>query len=139
MHEPAGTIRAESPEGKPAWRRPLSLTIIGWLFILVGGVALLAGLLPLVGAGAEGDVAEFEQHSAAKYGLMLLTRAVALVSGAFLLRGAGWARRLLALWMGFHLVLSARHSPPEFVTHALLFAPIVYFLYRDDAARFLSD
>jgi len=109
--------------------RPLAITIIGWLFIIVGGLGIahqIAGII--AGQPFDSDL-----------GWVCLVGLVALIGGAFLLRGRGWARWLLAAWMLFHLVISALHSVVQLVVHALLFAVIGYFLFQRRASAFLRS
>ena len=104
--------------------RPLSITLIGWLFIVVGAIALLYH--------------RQEFTSPFDYDLLwvCLVRLLALLGGVFLLFGFNWARWLLAVWMGFHIVISAMHSLQELLIHALLFTVILYFLFRPKASAY---
>jgi hypothetical protein len=114
--------------------RPRSITIISWIFILLGSISLLAGLLPL------GDVT-FAQRVAELKGFHVLvhvTRLLALVGGVFMLYGRNWARWLLVAWMVFHLVISALHSTMQLVLHALIFTVILYFLFRRSASAYFD-
>jgi hypothetical protein len=65
---------------------------------------------------------------------VLTLRLLAIVGGAFLLRGVNWARWLLIGWLAYHVVLSAWHSVSEFVFHAVLLVVIAYMLLRTRAA-----
>jgi hypothetical protein len=105
-------------------RRPLSITIIGWLFIVVGAIALLYH--------SQEFTSQFD------YDLLWVcsVRFLATVGGAFLLFGFNWARWLLAVWMGFHIVISAMHSLQELLIHALLFTVILYSLFRPKASAY---
>jgi uncharacterized membrane protein len=102
-------------------KRPPSITVISWLFIVVGIVALLYHL----------------QHPFEE-GLVWVccVRVLAVVCGVFMLRGSNWARWLLVVWIGYHIVLSALHSLFEVVIHSLLFGVVVYFLFRRQAAAY---
>lgn len=57
-------------------------------------------------------------------------RLLAILSGVFMLRGFNWARWLLIVWLAYHVVLSAFHSPMEVVVHGLLLCVVAYFLFR---------
>jgi len=105
-------------------RRPRSITVISWLFIAAGGVGFLYHLSELSGR------VDFEAIA------VVLLRVAAIVGGVFLLRGADWARWLLAGWMAYHLVLSAFHSATQFAVHVLLFGAIAYFLLRPRATAY---
>jgi hypothetical protein len=54
----------------------------------------------------------------------------------FMLRGNNWARWLLVIWMGYHIILSAFHSIRELVMHCVIFGIIIYFLFRPKASAY---
>ena len=107
-------------------RRPHSVTIIGWLFIAVGTI------------GFAYHVREFMRPFQYDTILVCLIRLAAIVGGAFVLRGRNWARWLLIIWMGYHVILSAFHSVAEVVMHAVLFGMIAYLLLRPRASAYFS-
>ncbi len=108
-------------------RRPLSVAIIGCLFIIAG-----AGGLALHAAGLRQH--PFQSDAIWIEGVSLL----AVLAGVFLLRGRAWARWLALGWMGFHVVLSVFHTLPELAVHALFLALLTYFLFRPSAARYFG-
>lgn len=105
---------------------PVSVTILGWVYILVGV------------AGGVSHLAGFKSGGAFPYDLLWaeLTEAVAIVCGVFLLRGQNWARWLAVAWIGFHVALSAFHAIPELAVHCVFCAVIVWVLFRREAARY---
>src|SRR6185436_4949132 len=105
--------------------RPRSITIISWLFIVFGSIALVAGLLPRIDISVAQRVVELKTHW-----YVHLSRISAIVSGVYMLYGFNWARWLLVAWLGFHIIISILHSPLHLLMHVLLFAPILYFLFR---------
>jgi hypothetical protein len=109
-------------------RRPLAIAVLGWLFIATGTLALLYHL------------SEFSsQHPFNKELIWVcVVRVLAVIGGAFLLRGHNWARWLLTAWMAFHIVLSIFHSPVELVMHILLFGTIGYFLFRPQSSAYFQ-
>jgi len=109
--------------------RPLAVTILGWLFIFVGSVALLYHL------------SEFTGRHPFRYELVwvCLLRLLALLGGVFLLLARDWARWLLVAWMAYHLVLSLFHSPMELLMHLLLFGVIGYFLFRPSTSAYFLN
>jgi hypothetical protein len=88
-------------------RRPLSVTVISWLFVAAGAIGLAYHLTEFKG--------QFE------YGLVwvCIVRFLAIVSGLFMLRGSNWARWLLLVWIVYHVILSAFHSLSELAMHSL--------------------
>jgi hypothetical protein len=105
--------------------RPLSITIIAWLFTLFGSIALLSGLLPLADANKAQLLAEFKTHW-----MVHLSRLAQIVGGLFMLRGHNWARWLLVAWIVFHIVVGALHGWVQFLTHVVIFSVILFFLFR---------
>jgi hypothetical protein len=106
--------------------RPLSVTIIGWLFIAAGAF------------GFAYHVIEFRSIRPFPYDVVwvCLLRLLAILSGVFLLRGRNWARWLLLMWIAYHVILSAFHSLFEVVTHTLLLVVVAYFLFRPEASSY---
>ena len=109
-------------------RRPVSVTVIGYLFIAAGVVGL---------AYHAGD---FRTQRPFRDGVVwvALVRLLAVIGGVFLLRGHNWARWLLLAWLAFHVALSAWHTPFELIFHALLFLAIAYLLFRPSAAAYFA-
>ena len=107
-------------------KRPWSVTIVGWLFIAVGigGISYHASEVR-VQAPFDDDLV-----------WALLVRLLSIVGGAFLLRGAHWARWLLILWLVYHVILSSMHSLPELIMHILFLAGITYVLLRPQASKY---
>jgi hypothetical protein len=107
-------------------RRPLSVTVIGWLFIAAGCV------------GIAYHASKFNSDSPFQYDVIwvLLVRLLAVVCGVFMLRGSNWARWGLVVWLAYHVILSGFHSVTELIMHSLLLAVIAYFLFRPRATEF---
>ena len=104
-------------------KRPLSITVIGSLFIAAGVVGLAYHAI------------EFKALRPFQYdvGWVCLVRLLAIVGGMFMLRGSNWARWLLLVWVAYHVILSAFHSLSGALMHTLLFAIVAYFLLRPRA------
>ena len=107
-------------------RRPRSITIISWFFIIFGSIGFLYGLL----SPGNLTLAQLKGHW-----MVHLVRLVSVIAGVFMLRGRNWARWLLVAWMAFHIVLSALHSALQLLIHVLIFSVILYFLFRREASR----
>ena len=115
-------------------KRPRSVTVISVLFIAFGGVALLRDLLPRVDVVAAQFIAEMKGQHTLEYVFILPTHALAVVSGVFMLRGFNWARCLLIVWVGSHVIIGFLHSPVAGLVHGMLFSVVVYFLFRPRAS-----
>lgn len=101
-------------------KRPLSITFIGYLFVVTG----------IVGIGYHAT--EFNPRAAFDLSLVLVlvVRFLAIVGGVFALHGANWARWLLLVWIAYHVFLSAYHSVSEFAVHSVLIIGVAYYLFR---------
>ncbi|HET9528332.1 MAG TPA: hypothetical protein VFO99_19305 [Pyrinomonadaceae bacterium] len=111
--------------------RPLSVTIISWLFMVFGSVALLSGLLPLTGANTAQLIAEFKTHW-----MVHLSRLLQIAGGLFMLHGHNWARWLIVAWIVFHIVIGALHGWLQLLIHVVIFSVILFFLFRRNASEY---
>jgi len=96
--------------------RPRSITIVSWLFIIFGSIALLSGVLPF--------------RDLVSHWYIHLSRILMIVAGVFMLKGHNWARWLLVLWIAFHIIISALHSVLFLLMHVVIFSVILYFVFR---------
>jgi hypothetical protein len=111
-----------------ATKRPISVTVLAILYVAIGTAGFLLHFPHLV-----------EQHAFQQEDLWIeMTEAVAILSGAFLLRGKDWARWLALAWMAFHVVLSI-HDYSKFAIHCLFFAVIAWYLLRREAGRYFRS
>jgi hypothetical protein len=104
-------------------RRPLSITIISWLFIVFGSVALISGFI----------TTDLKSHW-----YIHLSRLLQIIAGVFMLYGRNWARWLLVAWIAFHIVVGALHSPLFLLMHVLIFSVILFFVFRRPASAFFN-
>ena len=110
-------------------KRPLSVTLISWLFIAAGAVGFVYHLT------------EFKPNGEFDYGavLVLFVRLLAILAGLFMLRGNNWARWLLVIWIAYHLILSAFHTLFELAMHSLLLVLVAYFLFRPRSSEYFRS
>jgi hypothetical protein len=112
-------------------KRPRTITVISWIFIVMGSFGFLHSLLPYLDADTAQRLAYFKAHW-----ILHLARIAGFVSGVFMLYGFNWARWLLVAWIVFHLIISVLHSPFQLLVHTLLFAVVLYFIFRPPASRY---
>ena len=105
-------------------KRPLSVTILAWIYIAVGIVSFVYGF-PLHGVHWDDILAESVRLSG-------------LIAGLFMLRGENRARWLAIAWIAFHVVLSAFHSLRELAMHTAFGIVIAIFLFRPNAANYFK-
>ena len=107
-------------------KRPLAVTIVALLYILVG---VVGGAYHLMG---------FKVQHPFQYDILWAEGAelVAILCGAYMLRGHNWARWLAIAWMAFHVVLSLFGAWRELAIHGLFFVIIAYLLFRAASGRY---
>ena len=107
-------------------KRPLSVTVIGWIYILAGAV------------GFAYHLTGFDTRHPFQDGFIWIEmiRVIALVAGVYMLRGQNWARWVALAWIALHVIVSAFHAASEFAAHAVLCAILAYLLFRPAAARY---
>jgi hypothetical protein len=105
--------------------RPLSVTVIGWIFVAVGVVGFVFHATEVK--------AQHPFQSDAVW--VLLLRLLAIVCGVFMLRRSNWARWLSLAWIAFHVILSL-HSLQASVVHSVLLVVCGYFLFRPEATAY---
>jgi hypothetical protein len=115
-------------------RRPIAITLIGWLFILVGCGSLVSHVWRFTGDIARDGTRAASAQAIRDLAYANISAVVALVAGVFLLRGRNWARWLCVIWLGFHVLLSYGHSVDRLIVHSLLFVGFTYLLFRPQAA-----
>jgi hypothetical protein len=120
-------------------KRPLSVTLISWLFILVGAVTCLGDLQPLFDAEAGRRLAGYRPHHPVRLEIDQVAHFLALAGGYFMLRGFNWARWLLLVWMTFHIGIGALQSLFAGLVHGLLFAVMGYFLLRRESSAYFRE
>src|SRR2546429_32383 len=103
-------MKIEPPGSSPNTmnKRPHSVTVISGIFLIAGVIGLAY------------HATEFETQGAFQYDLVwvCLVRLLAIICAMFMLRARNWARWLLVIWIAYHVVLSAFHSPSALIIHS---------------------
>lgn len=107
--------------------RPLSVTLISFLFIASGVMGIIYHASELKDLVARPEA-----------GWVLLVRLLAIAGGAFTLRGATWARWLLVAWIIYHTYLSFFHTTAELVMHAGLTIVVAIALFHPKANAYFQ-
>ena len=102
-------------------KRPIAVTALACLYIVVGTV---------------GFVGHFPERHEQDWIWIAVTEILAIIAGAFLLRGHNWARWLAVVWIAFHVAISVGHPVGELAVHVFFLAAIAYLLFRRDAADY---
>jgi hypothetical protein len=115
-------------------KRPLSLTVIGWLFVVAGVGSLGRHLGPLVLGDASAPAPDADDAAIA---WIVASGLVAIAGGVLLLRRVSCARWMLAAWLAFHIWVGLLHDPLRLAIHAALFVVLVFLLFRPAASAWL--
>ena len=109
-------------------KRPLTVTIIGWLLIAVG-----------VGASAFhlNELRQNAFHGANAW--IFIVELVVIVCGVFVLRGNNWARWLAVVWIGAHVIISFLNSWGHGAVHVLILFLLTCFLFRPESNAFFRN
>lgn len=105
-------------------KRPLSVWILSCLYIAVGTIGFVYYFSDLL---AHKDASIWIE----------LAELLAIVSGAFMLRGRNWARWLALVWMAFHVAISFPRYR-QMAIHVTIFAGIAWVLFRPDTRRYFA-
>lgn len=107
-------------------KRPISVTIIGLLYILSGSTGIIYHL-------SDPFIMDSEHI------LVLIIRLLAIIGGIFVLRRSNWARWLLIIWITYHLVLSMGHEVYEMLMHLFVLILTAYCLFQPNALEYFRN
>jgi Protein of unknown function (DUF2593). len=109
-------------------KRPISVTIVAGLYLVVGTVGFVVHGREILARHA------FHYDDA----LIELTEFVAFVCGVFLLQGRNWARWLAVAWIAAHVAFSFFDSLQKAAVHGLFLVLIAYFLFQREAKPYFQ-
>jgi len=104
--------------------RPLSVTILAWVYIAAGTIGFIYHFRELLALQRDSFWVE-------------PIRLLAILSGVFMLRGRDWARWLALAWIAFHVVVSAFHPSVSWLPTRILCLDCVG-PFHPGAARYFS-
>jgi hypothetical protein len=109
-------------------KRPIAVTILSWLYILVGVLSTAAHFM------------QFRSEKPAVNEVVWVTvlGVTAIAAGAFMLGAKSWARWLALAWIAAHVVISAMHPHLDLAVHSVLLIAFAYILFRPEARAFFS-
>ena len=106
--------------------RPLSVTLISYLFIAAGVVGIIY------------HASELKDIATPEISWVLFVRMLAIIGGALTFRGVHWARWLLVVWIIYHVILSFFHSTDELIMHFILSIVVVLSLFNPKANTYFK-
>jgi hypothetical protein len=105
--------------------RPVNVLILSCLYISMGTIGFAYHFREMMA---------FQQDSV----WIELVRLLAILCGAFMLRGRNWARWLALAWMALHVAISFP-APGQVAFHLLFFVVIAWLLFRPDAMQYFRE
>lgn len=119
-------------------QRPVSITVISWILIVIGTISLISTTAMLNNAAvlelmAKSPLPIPVQHALSYAGLL-----VTMVCGIAMLKGKNWARLLYVIWgvIGFVIGIATAPMKAAMIPGFVIFAVIVFFLFRPKATAF---
>ena len=116
-------------------KRPIAVTIVSVLFIIIGAAVMLRGVWSLL-AGRAGGITG---HDLLDASLVEVSSLAALISGVFMLKGANWARWLCIAWMAFHVVISIGHERMKLIMHSVWLVVLAVVLFWPRASAYFKE
>lgn len=115
--------------------RPTSLTIIGWLLIVMGIFGLISQLTMQDNPAVQQVIAESPLPASVHMILGIIGAIVGVVSGYGVLKGMNWSRYLYVGWSAVGLVIGLLTTPfTSIMVLSLLFVGVfAFFLFRPAA------
>jgi hypothetical protein len=117
-------------------KRPLSITIISWIFILGGIISLHAMYRGLTNPDTGQNMSMFISVHPVYFTFTHFAAILAIICGIFILFGFNWARWLLFVWFVEATIADAMIVPSHFWKPCVLFVPAVCFLFRQPATDY---
>ena len=105
--------------------RPVNVLILSCLYISMGTIGFAYHFREMMA---------FQQDSV----WIELVRLLAILCGAFMLRGRNWARWLALAWMALHVAISFPELG-QVAFHSLFFVAIAWLLFRPDAGQYFHE
>lgn len=103
-------------------KRPIAVTVVSWLIMAAGAFGLVRGF-----ANAK-MIWPPEQDLI----WIVIIDVIGIACGIAMLQGRNWARWLTLAWVGAHVVITSFYMSRTILAHAVIFAMIVYLMFRAD-------
>ena len=119
-------------------KRPTSVTVIAWFLIVIALISLATSYKALDNPISQELMAKSLLPISVQYVMMFVGLTISLASGVAMLKGMNWGRTLYVVWSAIGFVITLVTSPIKFavIPGAVLFAVIVFFLYRAKATAY---
>ncbi len=113
--------------------RPTSVTVIAWILIVGGVIALImSGLLLYNPRTGQWWVPDSSLPAPLWHGIVFAGLLLTIVSGIGMLKGQNWARLLFVAYRGISILVGIPSSPMSMrlIANVGMFLILVFFLFR---------
>jgi hypothetical protein len=123
-------------------KRPTSITIIAWFFIVSGVISIFTTAIAfkLENPITEKLMAENLLPIPVQYAFMYIGLLVSIACGIGMLKRKNWSRLLYVYWTAFALLVSVLTVPLKtmIIPGAVFYAVVLFFLYREVATEYFT-
>lgn len=121
-------------------KRPLALTVIAWLLIVLGIFSMFATSANLKNPKVIEYMRQLLLPLSLQYAILALGVMIMTISGLGILKGKNWARFLYTGWglFSFLTSLAVGTMQASMLPGLIIFLIIAYFLFRPDAHQYFS-
>lgn len=119
-------------------KRPTSVSVIAWFLIVTSLISLAVSYKGLDNPIAQELMAKNLLPISIQYVMLFAGLVISLASGVAMLKGLNWGRTVYVVWSMIGFVITLATSPIKIavVPGALIFAIIVFFLYRPKSTAY---
>lgn len=116
-------------------QRPTSLTVIGWVLIVLGAFGLLGALMVTGNPAATQILEQSSIPVSVHIAISVIGGLVSIVCGYGVLKGLGWSRLLYVAWILITAALTLISMPftSLMIVGWAIQAVIIFFLFRPEA------
>lgn len=120
-------------------KRPISITVIAWIFIVTGGITLISSF-SLKDPMVKELMAKSPLPLPIQYAMTYIGLLVSIANGIGMLKKQNWARFLYVIWGAIGLLIGLFTSPVKtFLIPGLIFFIIItFFIFRPAANQYFS-
>ncbi len=120
-------------------QRPKSVTVVCWVFLILGIVAILVSFLPKSQDTARSLLTYRTAHPFS-YFYFWASPILCAISAILMLKGINWARWFFVLWIGANMVSKLVLAPSAInLAGTIMFSIPVYFLFRPQSGKFFKS
>lgn len=120
--------------------RPTSVTVIAWIIITTSCLSVVSVPFAVNNPMAQELMAKSPIPISMQYGISSLGLIISISAGAFMLKGANWARILYLGWCAFGLVFGFLASPLKLmlILGGLIYVVFAFFLLAPKASAYFT-